>query len=106
MASPRRIIAGALAAAALVAAGWGGVLLGTLCLFGVQAVVATVLDSPYASGGRRLVPLFVLFPIYFWVVIYPSFVLGTARAVRLTREPLWSRTERVARLAPTVPASP
>lgn len=78
---------------------WGSVLLWTLGLFGVQAVVATVLDSPYAPGGWRLVPLFVLFPIYFWVVIYPSFVLGVAQAVRLGREPLWSRTERVVRPA-------
>ncbi|MBK8076162.1 MAG: glycosyltransferase [Kineosporiaceae bacterium] len=85
---------------------WVGVLLWTLGLFGVQTAIATMLDGPYAPGGWRLVPLFVIFPIYFWVVSYPSFVTGAWQALRSSRSAVWERTERVVSLRPDrVPAA-
>ncbi len=74
---------------------WYPVLLWTLGLFGVQTAVATVFDSVYVSGGWRLVPWFVVFPLYFWLVIYPSFLAGAWQGVASTRTHTWARTERV-----------
>ena len=80
---------------AIVSGEWASVLLWTLGLFGVQTAVATVFDSAYVSGGWRLVPWFVVFPIYFWLVIYPSFLAGAWQGLASTRTHTWARTERV-----------
>lgn len=89
--APQDLLGGAPAAAV----SWAPVLLWTLGLFGVQTVIATVLDGAHAEGGWRTVPLFVLFPIYFWVVSYPSFLAGAWQAVSSSRSQVWERTDRV-----------
>jgi hypothetical protein len=68
----------------------------TFGLFVVQTVVATPFDGAHVSGGWRVFPLFVIFPIYFWIVAFPTFVLGAIRGVASTRSIQWARTERAA----------
>ncbi len=50
--------------------------------------------APTSRGGWRVFPLFVIFPVYFWVVVYPSFMLGAARGMVSSGSSQWSRTER------------
>ena len=74
--------------------GWPLMLLWTAGLFGLQAGVAGLFDGAHARGGWRVFPLFVLFPLYFWIVVYPSFMAGAARGVVSTGSHRWERTER------------
>lgn len=83
-------------AALLVAlqADWPVVLLWTLGLFGLQACVAGLFDGAYVAGGWRVFPLFLLFPLYFWIVVYPSFMAGALRGAVSSGSHRWARTER------------
>jgi poly-beta-1,6 N-acetyl-D-glucosamine synthase len=71
-------------------------LLWTLGLFGIQTFIAILLDGAYVAGGWKLLGLFVVFPVYFWVVVYPSFMLGAARGIVSSGSAQWNRTERSA----------
>ncbi len=68
----------------------------TFGLFGLQALVATVLDGAHAAGGWRVLPLAVVFPLYFWIVVFPSFVAGGIRGAIPAGSARWTRTERSA----------
>jgi poly-beta-1,6-N-acetyl-D-glucosamine synthase len=74
--------------------GLSTLLLWTFGLFGLQTFVATLFDGTYVTGGWKLFPLFLVFPIYFWIVIYPSFMLGAARGAVSAGSSTWARTER------------
>ncbi len=74
--------------------GWPVLFLWTIGLFGVQALVASVFDGAHVAGGWRVLPLFVLFPVYFWLIVYPSFIAGALRGLVSSGETMWSRTER------------
>jgi biofilm PGA synthesis N-glycosyltransferase PgaC len=89
------LLTGPTAALTPLWAQWYPIALWTLGLFGVQAAVATVFDAAYVRNGWRLFGLFALFPIYFWVVTYPSFAVGAVRGLLSPRAPVWARTERV-----------
>ncbi len=78
----------------LVPETWYVALLWTFGLFGIQTFVACMFDNAHVAGVMKLFPLFVFFPIYFWVVIVPSFVIGAGQALFSTRTAEWSRTER------------
>lgn len=65
-----------------------------LGLFGIQTCVANLFDGAYVGGGWRVFPLFVVFTIYFWIVVYPSFMLGAAQGLVSPGSSMWSRTER------------
>lgn len=75
-------------------ADWPVVLLWTVGLFGLQACVASLFDGAHAVGGWRVFPLFVLFPLYFWAVVYPSFMAGAVRGAVSSGSHRWARTER------------
>lgn len=79
---------------AMLETDWYGLFLWTVGLFGIQSCVATLFDGAYVSGGWKVLPLFVVFPLYFWIVIYPSFLVGAARGVASSGSPTWARTER------------
>jgi biofilm PGA synthesis N-glycosyltransferase PgaC len=64
-------------------------------LFGLQAFVASVFDGAYIARGWRAFPLFAVFPLYFWLIVYPSFLAGALRGTVARRTPRWARTERV-----------
>jgi biofilm PGA synthesis N-glycosyltransferase PgaC len=83
------------ALAAFVGADWHVLFVWSFVLFGCQAFVACVFDGAYIARGWPAFPLFLLFPVYFWVVIYPSFLLGAARGAVTPGSPRWERTERV-----------
>lgn len=72
------------------------IFLWTFGLFAVQAFIATLFDAAHVRGGWRVFPMFALFPVYFWVVIFPSFLAGAARAVVAPGSGRWARTERTA----------
>lgn len=72
------------------------ILLGTTILFAIQAFAACVFDGHYTGGMMRLVPLSLLYPIYYWVVVFPCFVLGFARGLWPSRSGKWQRTTRLA----------
>lgn len=73
---------------------WYVLLLWTIGLFGLQTSVAALFDGAYVAGGWRVLPLFLVFPFYFWLVVYPSFVLGAVRGIVSPGSSRWSRTER------------
>jgi poly-beta-1,6-N-acetyl-D-glucosamine synthase len=79
---------------AILGADWYVLFLWTFGLFGVQTAAATLFDGAYLRRGWRVFPLFVFFPIYFWVVIYPSFVVGAAQGLVSSGATKWARTER------------
>lgn len=89
---------------AILGADWYVLFLWTFGLFGVQTCVATLFDGAYVRGGWRVFPLFVLFPAYFWIVIYPSFMLGAAQGLVSSGATKWARTERTA-VSPLVPGT-
>lgn len=77
----------------------------TSLLFLGQTALACLWESDYMrsagrSGGWRFVPLAILFPVYYWLVIVPSFVTGIAGALRGAQGTtpgglaLWERTAR------------
>lgn len=70
----------------------------TLGLLGLQGLVAAFLDGAHARGPWRVLPLFLAFPIYFWLVVYPCFVVGAARGLASSGSTRWERTERSADL--------
>lgn len=73
---------------------WYAVFLWTFGLFGVQATVALLFDGAHVRGGWRVLPYFVVFPFYFWIVVYPSFVMGAIEGVLSSGSSTWARTER------------
>jgi hypothetical protein len=75
---------------------WKALFLWTFGLFALQALVATLFDSAHATGVWRLLPLLVVFPLYFWLVLYPSFVVGASAGLAMRRSSRWARTERAA----------
>jgi poly-beta-1,6 N-acetyl-D-glucosamine synthase len=81
---------------AVLGADWYVLFLWTFGLFGVQTCVATLFDGAHVGGGWRVFPLFVLFPVYFWIVIYPSFMFGAAQGLVSSGATKWTRTERTA----------
>ena len=60
----------------------------------MQTLVASIFDGAHAGGGWRVLPLFIIFPLYFWLVVFPSFLLGAAQGVRSSGTAQWARTER------------
>jgi biofilm PGA synthesis N-glycosyltransferase PgaC len=80
---------------AIVGSDWHVLFVWSFVLFGCQAFVACVFDGAYIARGWRAFPLFALFPVYFWVVIYPSFLIGAAHGAVSRGSPRWARTERV-----------
>jgi hypothetical protein len=87
-------VIGAGSLAPVAASDWYVLLLWTIGLFGLQTSVAALFDGTYAAGGWRVLPLFLVFPLYFWLVIYPSFLLGALRGLASPGSSRWSRTER------------
>lgn len=81
--------------AAGLGADWELLVAWSFGLFGLQAFVATVFDGAYIARGWRAFPLFVVFPVYFWLIVYPSFLVGAAQGLVTDRSPRWTRTERV-----------
>jgi biofilm PGA synthesis N-glycosyltransferase PgaC len=77
---------------------WKLLFLWTFGLFALQALVATLFDSAHAAGVWRVLPLLVVFPFYFWLVLYPSFVVGATEGLSTRRSTRWARTERTATL--------
>ena len=65
-------------------------------LFVLQTVLACLWESDYRPGCWRVVPYAVLFPLYYWCVIVPSFIMGAyaATASAPGRHALWERTAR------------
>ncbi len=86
---------------------WQALLLWTFGLFGIQTCVATLFDGAHVGGGWRVFPLFVLFPVYFWLVVYPSFMAGALGGVLSSGSSTWTRTERspIRDRAPVAPRS-
>lgn len=87
-------VIGAGSLAPVATSDWYVLLLWTIGLFGLQTSVAALFDGTYAAGGWRVLPLFLVFPLYFWLVIYPSFLLGALRGLASPGSSRWSRTER------------
>jgi hypothetical protein len=50
-------------------------------LFVSQTFLACLWESHYRKGMWRYLPLALLFPIYYWFVIAPTFVSGVASAI-------------------------
>lgn len=65
-------------------------------LFAFQTTLACLWEGDYRSGAWKVLPYALLFPLYYWLVIVPSFVAGAWSAV--TSRPgagsLWERTAR------------
>jgi biofilm PGA synthesis N-glycosyltransferase PgaC len=84
----------------------------TSMLFVGQTALACLWESDYMrSAGRptgwRFVPLALVFPFYYWLVIVPSFVAGIVGALRATPGglALWERTARSASHTRPVPSA-
>ena len=75
---------------------WYSLFFWTLGLFALQAFTACVFDSAYTRGVWKTFPLFMLYPIYYWVVIYPCFMFGLSRGLISSAAGRWNRTERTA----------
>lgn len=67
----------------------------TLGLFFLQSLLACAVESHYTRGILRLLPFAILYPVYYWIVIFPSFLLGTIRGFATSQATQWSRTDRV-----------
>ncbi|GAB4430736.1 MAG: poly-beta-1,6-N-acetyl-D-glucosamine synthase [Anaerolineae bacterium] len=80
---------------------WYRIFFWTFGLFALQTFSACVFDGAYERGVWRIFPLFVLYPLYYWLVVYPSFLLGAVRGLRTGPAGQWKRTERTAALALT-----
>jgi biofilm PGA synthesis N-glycosyltransferase PgaC len=70
-------------------------LLPTTTLFACQTFLACLWESHYRRAMWRYVPMALLFPLYYWVVIAPSFVLGVSSAIFPRHgDAKWERTAR------------
>jgi poly-beta-1,6-N-acetyl-D-glucosamine synthase len=67
-------------------------------LFVSQTFLACTWEGHYRKGMWRYVPFAALYPIYYWLVIAPTFVLGVGSAIASSREKNvnWERTARTA----------
>lgn len=67
-------------------------------LFTLQTVLACLWESDYRRGTWRVVPFALLFPLYYWSIIVPSFVTGACSAIlaRPGGGAMWERTTRTA----------
>ncbi len=73
---------------------WHIVFYWTFALFALQAFTACVLDANYIRGVWKTFPLFIVYPLYYWIVIYPSFLFGVTRGLISKGSGRWKRTER------------
>jgi len=73
---------------------WHMVVYWTFGLFALQAFIASVFDGHYTRGVWITFPLFIVYPFYYWIVIYPSFVFGIIHGLLLKGSGQWKRTER------------
>ena len=84
---------------------WYSVLFWTIGLFALQAFAACVFDGTYLRGVWKTFPLFILYPLYYWIIVYPSFVLGAGRGLITTKAGQWQRTERTVDVTDATPKS-
>lgn len=90
----------------------GRLLAFTSALFVAQTSFACLWESDYMRSagqrsGWRFIPLAVFFPIYYWLIIVPSFVSGIAMALRTTgKDAMWERTARGAQRLRPRPLTP
>ena len=84
---------------------WYSVLFWTIGLFALQAFAACVFDGTYFRGYWKTFPLFILYPLYYWIIVYPSFVLGAGRGLITTKAGQWQRTERTVDVTDATPKS-
>jgi biofilm PGA synthesis N-glycosyltransferase PgaC len=75
---------------------WYRIFFWTFGLFALQTFSACVFDGAYERGVWRIFPLFVLYPLYYWLVVYPSFLLGAIRGLKTGPAGKWKRTDRTA----------
>jgi hypothetical protein len=78
---------------------WYRIFFWTFGLFALQTFTACVFDGTYERGVWRVFPLFALYPLYYWLVVYPSFLLGAIRGLRTGPAGKWKRTDRTTALA-------
>ena len=60
-----------------------------------QALAACTFDGHYARRVMRLAPLSIFYPLYYWIVVFPCFVLGFVRGLWPGGSARWQRTARV-----------
>jgi biofilm PGA synthesis N-glycosyltransferase PgaC len=68
-------------------------------LFGLQTIFAALWERDYRPVSWTLVPYALLFPLYYWLILVPSFVTGALGALTSNkrRQTHWERTSREAR---------
>jgi poly-beta-1,6-N-acetyl-D-glucosamine synthase len=65
-----------------------------VALFLCQSATAAVLDGHYADHPWRLLPLALLYPAYFAVIILPTSLIGWVKGLFTTDTGRWERSER------------
>jgi biofilm PGA synthesis N-glycosyltransferase PgaC len=70
----------------------------TTGLFIAQTLIACIWENHHRPGLWKFVPMALLFPLYYWTVILPSFILGmrAATASRGESTAVWEPTARSA----------
>jgi biofilm PGA synthesis N-glycosyltransferase PgaC len=66
----------------------------TCGLFLLQTVVAALIEGSRGKQGYWVFGLALLYPLYYWAVIFPCFVAGAIRGLVTQRSEQWERTER------------
>lgn len=66
----------------------------TTALLAVQTLIGCVLDSYYVPRTWFLIPLSLLYPLYYWLVILPSCLCGWCVGIGSRAGAKWKRTTR------------
>lgn len=67
----------------------------TCGLFLVQTVVAGLIEGTRQRRDFWVLGLAFLYPVYYWLIIFPCFVIGATRGLFSQSSARWARTERV-----------
>jgi len=73
---------------------WSAIAL-TECLFLAQATAACTFDSHYKPGSMKFLPLAIIYPLYFWLLVAPCFVVGCFKGLFSRHSGRWARSARV-----------
>jgi biofilm PGA synthesis N-glycosyltransferase PgaC len=67
----------------------------TMTAFCTQSFTACAFDGHYVRGVFKYLPLSLIYPLYYWVVVFPCFLLGFTRGLWSNAQGKWQRTNRV-----------